>query len=381
MRRPEVPVENVAQIVWGILLIIYLLLAGRPEFLRPGVVAVFTLAALAAFLELYLRRIRWPHILWYDSIVWTVFLSAMVLVTGGRGSEAWPAYILMSLTAPSVAYAALAYSLLAVNSILYILIYLLHNPYGFPADTGLLFLRIGTFFLVAYVVDQSMNREREANQKAIQLAQSRVTELVHARDAERQRIAGDIHDWLGTGIVAPVRKLEMAVRTQEPMQVRQRVEEAMDLLRRSHAELRRVMENLHPHLLEQMGFSEGLRAYLFQWGEEQSVAVDYTLEDGPEPPADLALAIFRIQQEALNNCAKHAGAQRVSMRLILRPDRVRLLVSDDGKGFEGEGRPGGRGMTGMRERASMFAGTVAIRSAPGQGTTVDADLPVGVGAV
>lgn len=376
MRRPEVPVENVAQIAWGILVVLYLVAANREDLLRPEVVAVFGLSACAAFLELYLRRTGWPYIIAYDCIVWSVLLTGMVVVTGGRGSEVWPAYILMSLTAPVVMRREAPYLLLGTNVAVYGLIYLFHNPYDVPLDMGLLLLRIGTIFLVAYVVDRSTSRERKANQKAIQMAHDRVAELVQTRDAERQRIAGDIHDWLGAGIVAPVRKLEMAVRTREPEQVKHRVEEATDLLRRAHAELRRVMENLHPHLLEQMGLSEGLRSYLQQWGEEQGVAVDYTVEDGPEPPADLALAIFRIQQEALNNCAKHAEAQRVSVRLILRPDWVRLMVSDDGKGFTGQERPTGRGLTGMRERAAIFGGTVAITSRPGQGTTVDGELPI-----
>ncbi len=376
MRRPEVPVENVAEIVWGLLVVVYLVAAGRPEFYRPPVVAVFALCAAAAALELYLRRIKWPHVIWYDSIVWTIFLSGMVSVTGGRGSEVWPAYILMSLTAPSVAYPTLPYILLTINSVLYVLIYLFNNPYDVPFESGLLILRIGIFLLVAYVVDRSMERERRANQKAIDLAHSRVGELVRARDAERQRIAGDIHDWLGTGIVAPMRRLEYAVRCQEIDQVRREVEEAAESLRRSHAELRRVMENLHPHLLEQMGLSQGLEAYLHEWGDEHGVAVTFTLEDGPEPPAAVALQLFRIQQEALNNCAKHAAASQVSVRLILRPDRVRLLVTDDGRGFESGSRPGGRGLTGMSERASLFGGTVRVHSRPGAGTTVDADLPV-----
>lgn len=377
MRRPDVPVENVAEIVWGILVVIYLLASGRPEFMKPPVLTVFSLCAIGALFELYLRKIKWPYVIWYDSVVWSVLLSGMVVVTGGRGSEVWPAYILMSLTAPSVGYRYLPYILLSVNTLFYVVVYLFHNPMGVPFDLGLLVLRIGSIFLVAYVVDRSMSRERAANEKAVHLAVSRVSELVQARDAERQRIAGEIHDWLGTGIVAPLRKLEMAMLTSETGQVHQRVGEAMDGLRRAHADLRRVMENLHPHLLEQMGLAEGLQAYLQQWGEECGVAVEYALEPGPEPPPAVVLAIFRIQQEALNNCAKHAEADRVSVRLILQPDRVRLLVSDDGQGFDGTGRPGGRGLAGMQERAAIFGGRVAVLSRPGQGTMVDAELPWG----
>lgn len=374
MRRPEVPVENEAQIVWGFLVVIYLISAGRPEFLSPAVVTTFVLSAIAALLELRLRSTHWRWIPWYDSIVWSLLLNAMVVVTGGRGSEVWPAYILMSLTAPAVLRREVPYILLGINSAVYGLIFLYHNPFGAPLDLGQLALRIGTFFLVAYVVDRSISRERKANQKAIALAQNRVNELVQARDAERQRIASDIHDWLGSGIIAPLRKLEMAARQRDVERCRQQVEEAAEALRTSHAELRRLMENLHPHLLEQMGLAEGLRAYLQQWGEEHGVAVEYDLVSGPEPPAQASLALFRIQQEALNNCAKHAQARHVWVRLELGADRVRLQIRDDGRGFSGD-RPG-RGIPGMQERAAVFGGQVRVLAQPGQGTTVEAELPV-----
>lgn len=375
MRRPDVPVENVAEIVWGVLLVVYLVGAGRPEFLQPTVIMVFGLSAAAALLEVYLRRIGWRWLVHYDSVVWTILLSTMVAQTGGRGSEVWPAYMLMSLTAPSVANRSLAYVLLAINSLLYVLIYTFVNPYNVEFTTSLVVLRIGLFFLVAYVVDRSMEREREANMKAVQVANNRVAELVSARDAERRRIAGDIHDWLGTGVVAPMRKLELALRATDSAVVNTRVNEALETLRRSHEELRRLMENLHPHLLEQMGLLESLRAYVQQWGEENEVSTEFYSEAGPEPPATLALAAYRILQEALNNCSKHAQASKVTVRLALQAQAVHLTVTDNGCGFE-RAKPGGRGLTGMSERASAFGGAVTVRTTPGHGTTVYAELPV-----
>lgn len=377
MRWSDVPVENKAQIAWGALVVIYLLLAQRPELIKPPVAAVFLLSAAAAFLELWLRARGWPHLLWYDCIVWSGLLTAMVVVTGGRGSEVWTAYILMSLTAPVVLRRVAPYILLGVNVTAYGLIYLLYDPFGVPLDWGLLFLRIGTIFLVAYVVDRSTARERQSHARAVALARSRVSELVQARDAERRRIANDIHDWLGTGIIAPLRRLEIAARQPDLDGCRRHVEEAADSLRRAHAELRRLMENLHPHLLEQMGLAEALRAYLLDWGEEHGVRVHYDLKPGPEPPADVALALYRIQQEALNNCAKHAHATQVWVALELGPDRVRLSLRDDGHGRPG--RPG-RGIAGMQERAAAFGGTVAVHGQPGRGTTVTADLPLRAGA-
>ena len=373
-----VPVENVAEIVWGFLLVVYLVGAARPEYLAPQVLAVFGLSAVAAMLELWLRRNSWRHLVLFDSLVWTVLLSAMVAVTGGRGSEVWPAYMLMSLTVPSVGRPLLHYGLMGVNSLLYAAVYLWINPDDAPFVPALLIMRIGLFFLVTYVVDRSMARERAARQAAVEAAEGRVGELVSARDAERRRVAGDIHDWLGTGIVAPMRKLELALRAPDQAAGQQRVGEALESLRRSHEELRRLMENLHPHLLEQMGVTEALRAYVRQWGEEHEIETEFRGDDGPPLPPDVALAAYRILQEALNNAAKHASPGRVCVELRLRAGGAVLSVTDDGAGFETPAaaarRPGGRGLTGMSERAAVFGGTVTVRSAPGRGTTVIAEL-------
>lgn len=378
------PVENVAEIVWGALLVGYLVFSGNPAFLKPTVLVVFLLSGSAALVEIYLRKIRWHYLLAFDTIVWTILLSAMVVVTGGRSSEVWPAYLLMSLTAPSVDGRAYSYLLMAANSALYTLVYLLWNPTGGPLDLGLLGMRIGLFFLVTWVVDRSMMRERQANAAIVAVMADRVTELTEARDAERRRVASDIHDWLGTGIIAPIRKLELAQRAPTHEAAGARVAEAIQILTRSHSELRRVMENLHPHLLEQMGVAGALEAYLTQWGEEHQVGTEFSVTSGPEPSSELALTLFRVLQESLNNVAKHANATQVRVGLTIGTDQITLAIEDDGQGFiaehalpEAHARPigSGRGLTGMRERTAVFGGSLTVQSTPGQGTLVKAWIP------
>lgn len=368
-RTLPVPVENVAEISWGVLLIVYLLGAGRPEYRTWPVAAVFGLSAAAALLELWLRRRGWRFVHLYDAVVWTILLSGMVAVTGGRASEAWPAYIMMSLTAPSMGRPWLHYGLMGLNAAIYALVYACANPNGAPAVPALLLLRIGLFFLVTYVVDRSMARERAAYQ-------NRVGELVSARDAERRRIAGDLHDWLGAGIVAPVRKLELALRSADAEAARTRVSEAIESLRTSHDELRRVMEQLHPHLLEQMGVTEALRAYCSTWSAEQGIPVAFAGDEAATPPPDVALAAYRILQEALNNAALHGHPHLVRVTLRSTTRSLILTVHDDGTGFAGPGRPGGRGLQGMRERAEACGGHLELVSRPGRGTAVTASLPV-----
>jgi signal transduction histidine kinase len=374
MRTPVIPVENVAEIIWGALLVIYLIGAGPAVYLNPWVITVFGLSAAGAILEVFLRKAGWRWVDAYDSVLWTVLLTAMVVVTGGRSSEVWPAYLLMSLTAPAMGRPPLHYGLMAVNCLAYAGVSLWWNPDGAPFVPGLLLLRIGLFFLVTYVVDRSMARERAAMTRAIAASRDRVSELVSARDAERRRMAGDIHDWLGSGIVAPMRRLELALRAPDADTARTRIGEALVTLQRSHEELRRLMADLHPHLLEQMGLTEALRAHLEGWGDEHGVAVKFTGDSAPQPSPPAALAVYRIMQEALNNVAKHAGATRVEVTLTLRDDGLTLRVADDGRGFAPSGAPAGRGLTGMRERAEAFGGTVAVQSQPQTGTAVVACL-------
>lgn len=378
------PVENVAEIVWGALLVGYLVFSGDPAFLKPTVLVVFLLSGSAALVEIYLRKVRWHYLLAFDTIVWTILLSAMVIVTGGRSSEVWPAYLLMSLTAPSVDGQTYAYLLLAANSALYALVYLVWNPAGGPLDLGLLGMRIGLFFLVTWVVDRSMMRERKANEAIVAVMAKRVTELTEARDAERRRVASDIHDWLGTGIIAPIRKLELAQRAPTPEAAGARVAEAIQILTRSHSELRRVMEDLHPHLLEQMGLAGALEAYLTQWGEEHQISTEFSVTPGPEPASELALTLFRILQESLNNVSKHANATRVRVALRIAIDQINLVIEDDGQGFvENQHQPwadfvpirSGRGLTGMRERAVIWGGSLMVQSSPGEGTRIEIRIP------
>lgn len=384
MKRMSVPVENMAEIIWGALLVGYLAFGKNPLFLRPTVLVVFILSGSAAFVELYLRKINWRYLLAYDTVVWTILLSTMVAVTGGRGSELWPAYLLMSLTAPAVDSRSYPYALLAVNSVGYGLIYYCWNPSATPLEPSLLGMRIGLFFLVAWVVDRSMMRERKANRLAVAAVEGRVTELTETRDNERRRIASDIHDWLGTGIVAPIRQLELAQRAPTAEAAQSRIQEAIQILTRSHSELRRVMEDLHPHLLEQMGLADALHAYLTQWGGEHQLQTSFTVTTGPEPANQLAVTLFRILQESLNNCAKHSGAASVQVTLHVGPEEIVLSIQDDGHGFDlaqagiqAHDRPvgSGRGLTGMRERTAVYGGTFQVDSEPGQGTTIQVRLP------
>jgi signal transduction histidine kinase len=122
-----------------------------------------------------------------------------------------------------------------------------------------------------------------------------------------------------------------------------------------------------------------LREYVARYQEEQGLEVALALPEGDERlPAPLETALFRIVQEALNNCAKHAQARRVEVAMIHDRGGVTLRIADDGQGFDPEAPRSGThlGLWSMRERVEQLSGQFEVESAPGEGTTVRAIIPL-----
>jgi signal transduction histidine kinase len=140
---------------------------------------------------------------------------------------------------------------------------------------------------------------------------------------------------------------------------------------------------LHPSMLDDLGLREALRAECELFSRRESIPTELKSADLPsEIPPDVALCLFRIAQEALHNTARHALASHVTLSLERKNGGVRMVVSDDGIGFDptrGPRRPT-LGQESMRERAHLVDGTLVIESSPGHGTTVVAWVPVQTGA-
>jgi signal transduction histidine kinase len=129
--------------------------------------------------------------------------------------------------------------------------------------------------------------------------------------------------------------------------------------------------------LEGRPLSGALKALVERWEAETGTAARYRAVNGSRPlPPRVEAALYRICQEALTNVSRHAGADRVSVQLVATPERVRLIVEDEGRGFDASEVPADRhGLVGMRERAGMLGGTLEVRSDPG-GTRIEATVPL-----
>ena len=205
--------------------------------------------------------------------------------------------------------------------------------------------------------------------------------LEDAQEEERRRIAADIHDdSIQVMSAAHIRAQGLARQIQDA-DLKAQAGDLRETLRVAVERLRHLLFELRPPALDREGLVAALRSYT---GEAVDPAIDVEDQLDAEPPTEIRAILFRIAQEAVTNARKHAGARSVSVRIASEDGGVRVLVTDDGKGFDlgvvDDPQPGHIGLPTMIERAELAGGRCAIRSEPGAGTTVDAWVPLGPAA-
>jgi signal transduction histidine kinase len=136
--------------------------------------------------------------------------------------------------------------------------------------------------------------------------------------------------------------------------------------------------DLRPPMLDDLGLEAALQAHVQDFSQRWPVKVTFTSRRVGRVPPEVELVLYRIVQEALSNVAKHSGATEVKARLTRRGRTVRLLIEDDGGGFDAEAvkgsRESGLGLFGMEERLALIGGTLQVESSPGRGTRVSAEV-------
>lgn len=230
--------------------------------------------------------------------------------------------------------------------------------------------------------------ERERVKAALQQYTERLralaAQLAEAEDAERQRLASELHDQVGQNLTAlgiNLNIIETQIPEEASAQVRFRLEDSLTLVEQTTEQIRDVMANLRPPVLDDYGLVAALTWYGEGFSRRTDIAI---LVEGEEPiprlPARSENALFRIVQEALTNVIKHAQATQVSVSVDVDNQLLRLVVTDDGIGFKTE-RPGenagelGWGILTMSERAEAIGGSFRIESVLNQGTRVIVEVP------
>jgi PAS domain S-box-containing protein len=209
--------------------------------------------------------------------------------------------------------------------------------------------------------------------------------LVQAEEAERRRIARELHDRVGQNLSALNINLDILLGRLAEGELRRRLEDSLKLVDATLQSIENVMADLRPALLDEYGLAAAIEWYGREYAERTGIQVEVTAvqadvaaaQGAAGLPGDASVALFRIAQEALNNAAKHSAAKRITVELEERGGELVLSISDDGKGFDPANAPRGRwGMTTMRERAEAAGGRLTVDSVPGKGTTVRATLPL-----
>ena len=270
-----------------------------------------------------------------------------------------------------------------------------HNIFGFPIQLFRALTAVAAaIFVIRFLRAFQVETERKiAELQAARLEESQQREtlraelfrsVVAAQEAERQRIARDLHDETGQALTAigmGLRGLEgrLSTRNKEAVTTLHKLE---TLTADSLKELQRLMTDLRPSHLDDLGLSAALRWYSARIQEHSLLNIRVDIR-GEECVLDEAMkiTIFRIIQESLNNIIKHANATHVNINLHFDEKNVRISVFDNGIGFDHDqvqqrraSRPS-LGLAGMEERAALLGGSVTVQSRPGFGTEVEAVIP------
>lgn len=194
-----------------------------------------------------------------------------------------------------------------------------------------------------------------------------------AQEAERQRIARELHDEIGQTLTVALLGLKRVV-DKAPAALRSDLHDAQETVRASLDEVRGIARRLRPEALEDLGLHSALLALCSEFTSASGIDVIKRISSPPvRMHPDIELVCYRIAQEGLTNVARHSHAEKVWLELSAAGDQLTLRVADDG---DGGVTAEGAGISGMRERAMLVAGTLRITTPPGGGTEVRLDVPV-----
>ena len=205
--------------------------------------------------------------------------------------------------------------------------------------------------------------------------------ILQAQEAERLRLARELHDEAAQALTSLIVHLRLLERAKNPSEAQQRVVELRELTAQALEDVRRVSLDLRPTILDDLGLAPALEWRVDEFNRLDDVSAELRIEGlAQRLPRDMELVLYRTGQEALSNIAKHARATAVRVRLWTHDGWVHLEIQDNGCGFDPTApvseSGSGLGLLGMRERLAMIGGELDIDSAPNRGTTISARAPL-----
>lgn len=203
--------------------------------------------------------------------------------------------------------------------------------------------------------------------------------IIKVQEDERKRVAREIHDGPAQLIANLVIKTELCEKLidKDKEKAKEELGSLKGFLRSSLSDVRKIIYDLRPMSLDDLGLVPTLQRYISNYVEENNIFVDFLVFGDPKPLKPvIELAAFRIIQEALTNIKKHSGAHNAGVRVEFTSEQLNLLISDDGKGFDksqlkaARGEDGGYGLLSMKERVELLNGKFDVKTAHGKGTKI-----------
>jgi PAS domain S-box-containing protein len=219
--------------------------------------------------------------------------------------------------------------------------------------------------------------ERKLAEEAISSMSRR---LIEAQEAERARIARDLHDDIGQRLAMLSVSLDQVKRSVPDSSngLRNRVDELREQVLDISAGIHALSHELHSSKLRHLDMVNAMRGFCAELSEQQKVDIHFVHKNVPVTvPQEISICLFRVLQEALHNAVKHSKVRHFEVKVHGTPDSIYLLVRDSGHGFDPEAAMKGRGLglTSMQERLKLVNGELSIDSQPKHGTTVQACVP------
>jgi signal transduction histidine kinase len=223
---------------------------------------------------------------------------------------------------------------------------------------------------------ESLAQADQERQERDALRARYVSGVIVAQEEERKRIARELHDGTGQSLTSLLVGLQNLKNSWEPTAMIVQIDELRGVVSQTIDEVRNLARQLRPSALDDQGLSSALDNYIADYQKRYTITVDYVANGlTTRLPLEMETSIYRIVQEGLTNIARHAHASRASVLIDRRQDTIRIIVEDDGQGFDPADQRENLGLQGIRERAALFSGTLTIESQPGQGTSLFIAIP------
>ena len=226
----------------------------------------------------------------------------------------------------------------------------------------------------------SVNRDITDRRYAEETIRALLNDVISAQEDERRRIARELHDETAQTLTSLLVGLKAVEESREIGQARAAAGTLRTLVSAALEGVQRMAKGLRPSVLDDLGLEEALERLAAELTRGSGFIVDLHVTGPrlPRLPESLEIALYRVAQEALTNVGKHAAPKAVSVLVHRTPKVVRLVIEDDGKGFDpAEPHSDAQlGLVGMRERAHLVGGSMTVESSPGRGTTICVSVPL-----